>query len=315
MNWSIEVWISIILSIVPLVWGIAKWVCVKLWGIKKRALSIEYIDSKQYFHKKNDKIELKVIYNNVTTYDAVVTLRIAIKNTGKEDISKAALIDPLKITFGENYEILEVTRVKEYEKIKPNIVYTANTVLLSWALLKHQDQLEIDIIAQNKSLEKERDLSIDFYNSLLCDINIEGVDEIYCEKKTTAKEKTIKKSRGLIILMAVYAVVLTLLTIQTYNSPDYNYMLMLQKDTLVVESKVQVYAKEKIVDIDYFSETVTIEEFNNNYKISGIPESYQKNNDILFIIYLSATILCFIATVLLLIMHQVKKKELLGKKK
>ena len=315
MNWSIEVWISIILSIVPLVWGIAKWVCVKLWGIKKRALSIEYIDSKQYFHKKNDKIELKVIYNNVTTYDAVVTLRIAIKNTGKEDISKAALIDPLKITFGENYEILEVTRVKEYEKIKPNIVYTANTVLLSWALLKHQDQLEIDIIAQNKSLEKDRDLSINFYNSLLCDINIEGVDEIYCEKKTTAKEKTIKKSRGLIILMAVYAVVLTLLTIKTYNSPDYNYMLMLQKDTLVVESKVQVYAKEKIVDIDYFSETVTIEEFNNNYKISGIPESYQKNNDILFIIYLSATILCFIATVLLLIMHQVKKKELLGKKK
>ena len=315
MNWSIEVWISIILSIVPIVWGIAKWVCVKLWGIKKRALSIEYIDSKQYFHKKNDKIELKVIYNDVTTYDAVVTLRIAIKNTGKEDISKAALIDPLKITFGENYEILEVTRVKEYEKIKPNIVYTANTVLLSWALLKHQDQLEIDIIAQNKSLEKERDLSIDFYNSLLCDINIEGVDEIYCEKKTTAKEKTIKKSRGLIILMAVYAVVLTLLTIKTYNSPDYNYMLMLQKDTLVVESKVQVYAKEKIVDIDYFSETVTIEEFNNNYKISGIPESYQKNNDILFIIYLSATILCFIATVLLLIMHQVKKKELLGKKK
>ncbi len=315
MKWSIEVWISIILSIVPLVWGIAKWVCVKLWGIKKRALSIEYIDSKQYFHKKNDKIELKVIYNNVTTYDAVVTLRIAIKNTGKEDISKAALIDPLKITFGENYEILEVTRVKEYEKIKPNIVYTANTVLLSWALLKHQDQLEIDIIAQNKSLEKERDLSIDFYNSLLCDINIEGVDEIYCEKKTTTKEKTIKKSRGLIILMAVYAVALTLLTIQTYNSPDYNYMLMLQKDTLVVESKVQVYAKEKIVDIDYFSETVTIEEFNNNYKISGIPESYQKNNDILFIIYLSATILCFIATVLLLIMHQVKKKELLGMKK
>lgn len=315
MNWSIEVWISIILSIVPLVWGIAKWVCVKLWGIKKRALSIEYIDSKQYFHKKNDKIELKVIYNNVTTYDAVVTLRIAIKNTGKEDISKAALIDPLKITFGENYEILEVTRVKEYEKIKPNIVYTANTVLLSWALLKHQDQLEIDIIAQNKSLEKERDLSIDFYNSLLCDINIEGVDEIYCEKKTTAKEKTIKKSRGLIILMAVYAVVLTLLTIKTYNSPDYNYMLRLQKDTLVVESKVQVYAKEKIVDIDYFSETVTIEEFNDNYKISGIPESYQKNNDILFIIYLSATILCFIATVLLLIMHHVKKKELLGKKK
>lgn len=315
MNWSIEVWISIILSIVPLVWGIAKWVCVKLWGIKKRALSIEYIDSKQYFHKKNDKIELKVIYNNVTTYDAVVTLRIAIKNTGKEDISKAALIDPLKITFGENYEILEVTRVKEYEKIKPNIVYTANTVLLSWALLKHQDQLEIDIIAHNKSLEQERDLSIDFYNSLLCDINIEGVDEIYCEKKTTAKEKTIKKSRGSIILMAVYAVVLTLLTIQTYNSPDYNYMLMLQKDTLVVESKVQVYAKEKNVDIDYFSETVTIEEFNNNYKISGIPESYQKNNDILFIIYLSATILCFIATVLLLIMHQVKKKELLGKKK
>lgn len=315
MNWPIEVWISIIIGIVPIVWGIVKWFWERFYGVKKRALAIEYIDSKQYFHKKNDKLELKVIYNNVTTCDAVVTLRIAIKNTGKEDISKNALIDPIKISFSDKYEILEVVRVNEYEKIKPNIVYTNDVIMLSWALLKHQDQFEVDIIAQNKSVEKERELSVDFYNSLSYDLNIEGVDDISCEKKITAKEKIIINSRKQIAFIVIYAAVLTLCAFLTKSRSDFDYRLILQRDSTCVESLVSIFSKENLVEVDAFEEVLPIEEFNKCYVIGGIPTGLPNRNKVSLIIYTSAAICCYIGTILLLAMHYLKKKKLLGKGK
>ena len=108
MNWSFEFWISVVLAVIPILWGIAKWVWERFFAIKNRALAIEYVDSKQYFHKKNEKIELKVIYNSSLTCDSLVTLRVAINNCGKEDISGASLIDPIKISFSDKYEILDV---------------------------------------------------------------------------------------------------------------------------------------------------------------------------------------------------------------
>lgn len=99
MNWTIETWISIVFGVIPF-GGILTWLWKRYFGQKNRALTIEHIESKQYFHKKSDKIELKVVYSNKITCDALVILRVSIKNTGKEDISHRALIDPIKINFG-----------------------------------------------------------------------------------------------------------------------------------------------------------------------------------------------------------------------
>lgn len=190
MNLSVETWISIIFGIVPF-GGIVTWLLKRFFGQKSRALAIEHVESKQYFHKKSDKIELNVVYNNKVVCDALVILRIAVKNTGKEDISHQTLIDPIKISFGDKYKILEAYTVKEYNKIRPHITYQSNYIEVSWALLKHQDQIEIEIIAQNNSSENVRELSIDFFNSLSTDINIEGIDDISHGKQETNKDKLI----------------------------------------------------------------------------------------------------------------------------
>ena len=193
MNLSFEFWISSVLAVIPILLGIGKWIWRKFYAVKNRALSIEYIDGKQYLHKKKEKIELKVIYNSSLTCDSLVTLRVAINNCGKEDISGTSLIDPIKITFSDKYEILDVSRVDEYNKIKPSIIFTPSSISLRWALLKHENKFEIDIIA--KSTSDDHDLSVDLYNSLSCDINIDGIDEIQYEKQHTIKDNTQQKSK------------------------------------------------------------------------------------------------------------------------
>ena len=290
------------------------WFWKRYFGQKNRALTIEHIESKQYFHKKNDKIELKVVYNNKITCDALVILRVAIKNTGKEDVSHRALIDPIKITFSEKYKLLEANTVKDYDKIKPKVECESDSIKLSWALLKHQDQFEIEIIAQNSLPEKERELSIDFYNSISCDINIEGVDEISFEKQETTKEKVIKRSRDRVIFIVIYAVLLTLCAILTKYDSDFDYQLILQRDSTSVESLVSIFSKEGLVEVEAFEETLPIQEFNNTYAITAIPADLPNRKHLSLIIYSSAAILCYIGTILLLVKHRLKKKKLLEKR-
>ena len=305
MEWSHEFLISFVLAVVPILWGIVKWFWNRFFSKKKRALSLEYVDSKQYFNKKNDKIELRVIYNNSLPCDSLVTLRVAIKNSGKEDISSVALIDPVKISCSDKYEILDVSRVEEYSKIKPSIIFTPSSVSISWALLKHESKFEIDIIA--KSTTKNRDLSVNFYNSLYCDINIEGVDDIRYERQFTTEDKELRRFRKKIKLLAVYSIMLMLFAIRTYSFPDYTSYLSLQADSLSMESRVDVYSRNKTIKIHSSDEHLLIQEFNDRYTITGIADKYPNNNNVFYIIYFSGAVICALGTITLSLMY-IKRK-------
>ena len=153
------------------------------------------------------------------------------------------------------------------------------------------------------------------YNSLSYDLNIEGVDDISCEKKITAKEKIIINSRKQIAFIVIYAAVLTLCAFLTKSRSDFDYRLILQRDSTCVESLVSIFSKENLVEVDAFEEVLPIEEFNKCYVIGGIPTGLPNRNKVSLIIYTSAAICCYIGTILLLAMHYLKKKKLLGKGK
>ena len=305
---SLEFWITSVLAIIPILWGIGKWIWEKFFAIKKRALSIEYIDSKQYFHKKNEKIELKVIYNSSLTCDSLVTLRLAINNCGKEDISGISLVDPVKISFSEKYEILDVSRVEDYNKIKPTIIFTPSSISLTWALLKHESKFEIDIIA--KSTNDSHDLSVDFYNSISYDINIEGIDEIQFERQSTTKDTELRRSRKRINWLALYAIMLMVFAVRTYHFPDGSVVLTMQTDNKPIESLVTVYSKDKTVEVESCGEQLSIQEFNDKYTITGISKDSPDVNYVFFIIYLSGACICTAGTIILALRYIRRKYEM-----
>lgn len=307
MNLSFEFWISTVLAVIPILLGIGKWIWRKFYAVKNRALSIEYIDGKQYLHKKKEKIELKVIYNSSLTCDSLVTLRIAINNCGKEDISGTALIDPIKITFSDKYEILDVSRVDEYNKIKPSIIFTPSSISLRWALLKHENKFEIDIIA--KSTSDNHDLSVDLYNSLSCDINIDGIDEIQYEKQHTIKDKEQLRSKRKIKSLAIYSFVLMWCAVLTYGSPDSSMFITIRTDDLSTESWVRVYSKDKTVLVEAYDEELSIQEFNDKYTIIGISKDHPDKEYMFYIIYLSSAGIGVLITIIMALMYIKKKHE------
>ncbi len=310
MNLSFDNWFDIIILIIPFVGTGIKWIFCRIWGKKNRALSIEYTDGKLYTRKKNDKVELKVIYNKTVACDALVTLRIAIKNTGKEDIAKSSLVDPIKLTFDNKYDILDVSKVQQYDKIKPSIQYTANDVYVSWALLKHSDKFEIDIIAKKKSDIDTKESAIDFYNTMSYDLNIDGIDKLVFEKKITAKERALKKSRNKIWFFGIYAILFASFAFVSKSRPDNDYRLILQNDSTLVESSVLVYSKIDIVEIKEFDKKLSIDEFNTEYQISGLSHEVINTSFILFVIYLAAAICSLLVVSLLLVVYFQQKEKL-----
>ncbi len=293
-----ETWLPVLLGIIPFS-AIITWLWQKWFGVKNRALTIEHIESQQYFHKKNENIEIMVIYNNEHTCDALVTLRVAIKNTGKEDISQRLLVDPIKISFDKRYKILGATPVNEYEKIRPTVECVTDGILLSWALLKHQDQFQIDITAQNNSLDNGHDLAVDFYNSITYDINIEGIDGISFDKQETRKERNLKKTRFSLYFGIIYTLFLIGAAIYSNFTPDFNYELILQRDSIYRESVVAIFSEENIVKIKEAGETLTFDEFNHLYEISGIPTDLPNRSHVSFCIYLGYALLCLVLVILM----------------
>ena len=242
--------------------------------------------------------------------NALVALRLSIRNTGKEDISKSSFADPIKFAFDDKYEILDVTKSQQYEKIRPFIQFTSSQIYISWSLLKHSNSFEIDIIAQKKSGVGMIDSAVDFYNGMSYDLNIVGVDELLIEKKITRAERILKKSRAKICFFAIYFVMFAFMAFASKNRPDNEYELILQNDTTLVETAVFVYAEDSVVKIEEFDKKMSIEDFNNEYQIRGVSHKIFDISLIFYVVYIVVAILSFLMVILWVINYIKKRAKL-----
>lgn len=128
-------------------------------------------------------------------YNALVILKARIKNIGKDDISKSTLVDPIKINCPNDYTIINATLINPNDKVRPTIKYSQQCVEVSWDLLKHGKDLEIEIIACINNLSENSELAIDFYNSLSIDINAEGIDVVDKNIELSKKEQVLRSRK------------------------------------------------------------------------------------------------------------------------
>ena len=160
-NFNFEFWIPCIISAIPILCGVVTWGYKKLKKIRKKALLLENFESKQYIHKEHDRVELRVLYDKKIQYNALVISKVKLRNIGKEDIGKTTLVDPLKISCTDDYTIINATIINPSERIRPNIKFTQQSIELSWDLLKHGKEIELEIIACiNNPSEKQNSLLI-----------------------------------------------------------------------------------------------------------------------------------------------------------
>ena len=167
MDWEYIVWcVGLVATILTIVTGVH--FLVQLFSKKrKRALLFENVECKLYQAKEHDRVALCVYYDGVKQQSNLVVLKAKLTNTGQEDLSKSVLADPIKLLCGEGYRIINAMVVGEYEKIRPSLMWSPDSVELSWDLLKRKGCFEIEIIATIDEGVRGADIAIDFYNMLL----------------------------------------------------------------------------------------------------------------------------------------------------
>lgn len=290
-NFNFEFWIPCIISAIPILCGVVTWGYKKLKKIRKKALLLENLESKQYIHKEHDRVELRVLYDKKIQYNALVISKVKLRNIGKEDIGKTTLVDPLKISCTDDYTIINATIINPSERIRPNITFSQQSIELSWDLLKHGKEIELEIIACINNPSEKTELAIDFYNSLLVDVNAEGIDSVDKNIELSRKEQSVQFRKKFLWVYFVMMLILSgyLIFIQPRNIVQYNVEYLISTDSTQFVSTIGFSShKEKLCVNDEREQKVysSIADFNSSnrvIKIESIKEaanSAKKNSDV-----------------------------------
>lgn len=320
-NFNFEFWIPCIISAIPILCGVVTWGYKKLKKIRKKALLLENFESKQYIHKEHDRVELRVLYEKKIQYNALVISKVKLRNIGKEDIGKTTLVDPLKISCTDDYTIINATIINPSERIRPNIKFTQQSIELSWDLLKHGKEIELEIIACINNPSEKTELAIDFYNSLLVDVNAEGIDSVDKNIELSRKEQSVQFRKRFIwvyfIIMLICSIYLVF--IQPRNFIQYNVEYLIGADSTQFVSTLgfSSYREKLCINNEKGQEIYSsVEDFNSSNKIIKIESvkeaanSVKKNNRLsLWMSLIMTVMILFVGVLTYLEGYKLKKKR------
>ena len=282
-NLTFEFWFPCLLSALPILYAIIRWIYKRVKKERKKALIFENIESKQYIHKEHDKVELRVLYNKKINYDAIVILKARIRNIGKEDIRKDILVDPIKINSTDNYTIINASVLNPNDKVRPTINYSEHSIELSWDLLKKGMAIDIEVIASIKDFDDKSELALHFYNSLLIDVNADGLDAVDKNIELTKAEQSVKFMK--IVFWVYLLTTIIMLSYSCYKLPTkllYNIEYTICADSVSYNSTLGFSRhtnKLCVVDNNGTSKYYSIEEFNQLHSIGKINSIQQAKED------------------------------------
>ena len=95
----------------------------------------------------------------------------------------------------------------------------------------------------------------------------------------------------------IYTLFLIGAAIYSTFTPDFSYELLMQRDSTNVVSVVSIFADDNVVKMEDVGETLSIDDFNNNYDICGISTNLPNRSQVSFYIYIACAICCLLFVV------------------
>lgn len=136
---------------------------------KKYCISKRLVSFSVYQQKDEDRLKIKVFYNDKEVDGPISIIKLCIKNDGLEDIVYSKRIRKLILSFYE-VEVLSISVISEISDVKP-VVNPINEgeYEIKWDLLKRDECIIIKVIAKGN----EFDLS-----KAIFEIRADGINEI-----------------------------------------------------------------------------------------------------------------------------------------
>ena len=292
-----------------------------IWVYKKskKKVSLEFRNKECYslFREDVNRLNIELIYNKTTLNNTLVLLKAKLINNGHIDIDKNRIYTPLKIKSSETYNWLEATVTSSPKGAKTNIeLLNGQEVQLNWDLLKQNEYIEIEALVEiTGKLEKEEEKGNDFYNNLSFDYRITDLNSIQKEKQISNSTRFRSIYHKVTKVMGIITILIGILFLTFEIVPELNFMdkqvvnYAIKKDSSELVSIIASKHSDEItlsIEGENEKRKISVEEFNNSYKIEGIKKTSLDPKSSLFNRVIG--IVYIIMGILLLYLKRKKKK-------
>ncbi|MDN5200166.1 hypothetical protein QQ008_02310 [Fulvivirgaceae bacterium BMA10] len=233
------------------------------------------------FSNEVKRLNIDFNYNKKPLSNSLILLNAEIVNNGQFDIDKNRIYQPLSINSNKNYKWLETTIIRSPNGASTKIeIEDDNNVLVRWDLLKRNESIEIESLAEVIESDKgysEREKAIDFFHGLsfdfrITDLNTIKKDNIYQESiKRTNRRRNMYWVIASIFLITGITLILIPQMSTIFKVPKFVYNIDSENKKKFVEI-IPTLSKDSLVIKNEIDSEIRLstKEFNNSHGINKI---------------------------------------------
>jgi|GEM_PF-3200945 len=258
-----------------------------IWAYKKnkKNVSLEFRNRECYslFRDDVNRLNIQISYNNRPLSNTLILLKAKLLNNGKIDIDKNRIYKPLRIKTTSDFKWLESTITSKPDGSKTKVeLINEGEVQIEWDLLKKGEFIEIEAVAEivnNEGSYGEK--AIDFFNGISFDYRITDLCTIQKDKLAPERLRVFEFLYKIGRVLSIFLIISGILFLIISFLPSLDIFAdRVVKYQIVGGDSPQstfIYPKKNnkiILDIEGIEEKmeVSIEEFNNKYKIKKVEE-------------------------------------------
>lgn len=131
------------------------------------------------------RLNIEIKYNQNQCDNSLIFLKASILNSGKSDIDKNVIFEPLKIILSDNYKWLEFKVINNPSNFNVISEMKSETeIILMWDLLKKGEEIEFEALVEDLTQKNDEFSSARFYDSISFNFRITNLNKIDKEEST-----------------------------------------------------------------------------------------------------------------------------------
>lgn len=176
-------------------------------------ISVFYKSSQLYVQKNAGDVGIKVNYLGKNIKTALVVLHVGLENKGRKDIMFSSHFTTKIRIHCEGYRLISVKTSDS--KCRPEIELSSDDdALLSWDILKKNEKIDLELVAELKEDTNGVIDSLLCYNNLSFDFRSDCLDSIVLEEAYSEEENRERHNEIKLIYRSILLLSLTLLMME-----------------------------------------------------------------------------------------------------
>jgi Ca2+/Na+ antiporter len=198
-----------------------------IYYFKDRKYKRLYLQNVECYHLNDSNktsLDISLYHKNIKTKNNTFLIKSKIVNNGPKDIDCNDLHNHVLFKTSDSYDWLEVSIINTSKRINASVKKVDNcTIEFIWDLLKEDEEIYFEALAEAKENNNNEEEFVHFYNSLELDYRIKDIHDFerdYLLTREQTKKRANKKMNLIFgILLIFMGIILIPLSHNLYEKP------------------------------------------------------------------------------------------------